>query len=233
MPRHYRKKSGKRPYRRKSYAKKKSFKKRRLARPLANPNGFPLSGSGLVHLQFSTQATITGTGTNLAERYYRLNSIWDPDFSAGGQPMYHDQLQVLYNHYHVLGTKVSIRCCGVGNNASTEYPIIVAFAIRDDNTTPTAIQQEVENGRCKTLLVTSAEKPQFLVSTWSARKFFGKDRADDESTSAAFGANPADMAWGILMIKSQNASASTPAVYFDIKMEFIVRPGEPKKLARS
>lgn len=201
--------------------------------PVANPNGYPLNGSGIVSLQFSSTATIQAAGAAVAWRLYRLNSIWDPDFSGGGQPMYHDQLQTLYNHYQVIGTKVSLRICAHPTNATTEYPIRVAYFVRDSNTDPTSMAQEIENGRCKTALITSSENSYQLVSKWSAKKFFGPERANDEATGALFGASPSELAWGFFMIQSGNAGATGPKVYADIKMEFIVKVGEPKKLARS
>lgn len=147
--------------------------------------------------------------------------------------MYHDQLQVLYNHYQVVGVKVQLRLCAPANNASTELPILVGFAIRDDSTLPTDFRQEIENGRCVTTLVANTDKVHRLTAKWSARDFFGPERANDEAVGAAFGASPSDIAWGHFIIQSQNASAATPAIYADILIDFAVKVGEPKVLARS
>lgn len=192
-----------------------------------------MKGSGLVRVGFSSSATIAGVGTAIASRLYRLNSIWNPDFTAGGQPMYHDQLEVLYNHYKVVGCKISCRVTALGNNSTSEYPILCGFSVRPDSTLATDVRKEIENGRCKTMLITSAEKSHQLVTKFSARSFFGTERYDDEACGAAFGASPSDLAWGHFFLASQNSSSATPTIYYDIKIEFLVKVGEPKLLARS
>lgn len=56
----------------------------------------------VVHLKYYDHFPITSTLGTPTAKYYRLNSIFDPDVSVGGhQPLGRDQLATLYNQYLV------------------------------------------------------------------------------------------------------------------------------------
>lgn len=58
----------------------------------------------LITLNSANLSTIYGT-----EKAYRLNSLFDPDFSVGGhQPYGFDQMAAMYNKYIVHGVKVEV-----------------------------------------------------------------------------------------------------------------------------
>jgi len=49
---------------------------------------------------------------------YRLNSIFDPQYSVGGhQPAFHDQWALLYQRYRVVGCTWVLRFCHFGPNS--------------------------------------------------------------------------------------------------------------------
>ncbi len=75
----------------------------------------------------------------------RLNSLFDPDFTyTGHQPMFYDQLSIIYNEYLVTSANISFTC---NQDNSTDYPSIVMLAIRDNSTlTSTTISSSLEQG---------------------------------------------------------------------------------------
>jgi len=53
--------------------------------------------------------TAPSTGFTFSEQIYRLNSVFDPDFTGGGhQPLYYDQVSPLYTNYLVHAVKVDV-----------------------------------------------------------------------------------------------------------------------------
>lgn len=59
---------------------------------------------------FSTTMTVGTTGTFGSIQKYNLNSLYDPDETAGGhQPYGYDALQIIYNRYKVNACKVELK----------------------------------------------------------------------------------------------------------------------------
>lgn len=72
----------------------------------------PFAPRFFAKLPWSYTSSLAAPGTQLAGTvYYRLNSLYDPDYGAGGhQPMQFDQLcPGIYTRYHVKAAKVVLR----------------------------------------------------------------------------------------------------------------------------
>lgn len=63
------------------------------------------------------------------ERVYRLNSIWDPDWTGtgGNVPNGRDRWAKLYNYYHILGAKVTITFMPASINAFEPGDVTTPF----------------------------------------------------------------------------------------------------------
>ena len=97
--------------------KRKTFRrfKRRIPRTIGPPGHFTTK----VKYSDIRQVSLAPTGYDL--RYWRLNSLNDPDASgAGGQPLYHDQYSAMYGAYRVFGCKVNWKIA-VSTSASSWY----------------------------------------------------------------------------------------------------------------
>lgn len=58
------------------------------------------------------------TGLTGAEYAFRLNSLFDPNFTGTGhQPLYFDQVSAIYDKYQVYRVKVHIEVAGVGSGS--------------------------------------------------------------------------------------------------------------------
>lgn len=103
MPKYGRKKNpAKRTYRRKY---------RRYRKKLRIP-AYPFTQQKLVKLRYSEYKTYTSTSGGIVSQIYRLNDLYDVDYSGiGHQSLYRDQLFAIYARARVLGVSIKIRGC--------------------------------------------------------------------------------------------------------------------------
>jgi len=61
-----------------------------------------MSNKQIVKLRYASNTRLTGGVSNLRELQFRLNGLFDPDFSLGGhQPMGFDEWSAFYGRYRV------------------------------------------------------------------------------------------------------------------------------------
>lgn len=83
-----------------------------------------------------------GLGGTADTVVFSANGMWDPDITAvGHQPVGFDQFMALYDHYTVLGAKIT----AFYRNAAAQ-PYICYLAVRDTNVTSTDSRVLIENG---------------------------------------------------------------------------------------
>lgn len=112
MPRYkknYRKKPYRRNYRKKFYGKKK-YKKNIKANGIPTKQYFKLFYSEAIGITLGT----------INYYNFRMNSIYDPNYTGTvNQPLWHDQLAVMYNKYKVNACKYKF----IFNNFSASQPV--------------------------------------------------------------------------------------------------------------
>lgn len=229
MPRkHYAKKATKRkPYR-------KVHRKRPRRRALVSnyvPSGMPTTR--IAKLKYCQINALTSTSGILTEQLYSANNIYDPDVSgAGHQPMGHDQWAALFNHYVVLGSKITLKCC---DSDSTVAPTHVGLYLSDGKTlsyTSGYQYAEARKGQNR-LTAPGANKTLYMRAKFSAKKFYNvKDMKDNtDRLGAAVGASPGEQAFFHFWV--QTIDASTNTIRYIAEIEYIVLFSEPKDLSTS
>ncbi len=194
-------------------------------------SGFPLGRTG--KLRYVENLSLTSTVGVLHGHVFRANSIFDPDLTGvGHQPFMHDQMAVFYEHYTVVGAKMTIRWSddGTVNTASTAVGIHLASssipAYANSATFKEAGKgtQRQYTGRQTTGLTTT--------SFFSCKKFFNiKDPLDNPAVKAPFQNNPAEGAYFVVYIQAMNASTVT--LNAQVTIDYIVKYGEPKDISAS
>lgn len=187
--------------------KRRARKRRTQPRIQKALGGFP--ASQIVKLTYAQEVTLDSTAGFFAENTFRLNSIFDPDFTGGGhQPMNRDIWGVIYGHYTVLSTKMKATYAG-NATAANVIPNYYGLILDDDGagTSPyTAATDVFENPNASALTWRIAgvmgqgshpDKNAGLVKHFSAKKFFGVDKPQDGAAYGAnIGSNPAKGAFG-------------------------------------
>jgi len=101
------------------------------------PNPFPRRFR--VRLKYSETPTVSTAGSvNTAASYtWRLSSLYDPNFSAGGhQPYQFDQLSSLYSYYKVYKCAYAVR---ISSTTGSHGPAYCGINIRSDLDTNDAV----------------------------------------------------------------------------------------------
>lgn len=111
--------------------------------------------------------------------------------------MYFDQLGALYNHYCVIGSKITARL--VVNDSATQQKPINFIGMITDNTTPasvTNINTLIEQSLAKKVtLMPGMTYPGRVTLKWSAKKFFGKGVLANTELQGTTSANPTEQTY--------------------------------------
>lgn len=198
--------------------------------------GFPLQR--IVKMRYIEQITLSLSGT-YETSLYRANSIFDPRYATGGhQPLGHDQWSTFYDHYVVLGSKLTFTLSADSSITTPKLPVIVAAYTTDDatlvNPDPMAL---AEQGKCRYKMMNGNNGTgTFAVSSYySAKKFYNVTDVNDnlDRIGASFGADPPDIALFAVSAGLVNGGSISQNLYGIIQIDYIVSVSEPKDLSQS
>lgn len=219
-----------RKYSKGPYVKRRRTKK--ASRPgyssMSVPAGLP-SNIRRCKLRYNQEQQIVSTGGVIGKYFFRANSLFDPDSTGGGtQPYPYDTMQLLFNHYTVLGSKMTVRA-----RTTNAVPYYIGIYLTDSGTITYTTASEFISARHGTYRVAATDKQANLACKYSAKKFFNVTDVKDNSTKLGsnIGANPADAAY--FCVWMQAMSAGTTTVTLDVTIDFIASFSEPKDLAAS
>ncbi len=120
-------------------------------------------------------------------RIYSANGLYDPDVTGiGHQPRGFDQIKTMYDHYHVLQSKITVDF----SNLDTVYAMTVGVAIVDRNAAHTAVTDYAEGANCKFIRLSPAggsKDTGTVTLTCDTRRFSGRGRNSDAMTAACTG----------------------------------------------
>lgn len=221
------------PYRRKYRKKRKKKTYRRRRRRLTSmsvPSG--MSTQKVAKLRYVATTNITSTAGILNSQVFRANSIFDPDFTGiGTQPMGHDQWEVLFNRYKVLGARISLNI--IPSTANTTNGMVGVY-LTDSATSPYNNPRgfiEARKGMYRNVL-SKNNKTAPMHQNFSAKRFFNvTDVKDNQNIGADFGTNPPQEAYFNIWYDDIEAGTSTVLIVSTI--EYIVSFSEPKDLVQS
>jgi len=189
--------------------------------------GFPKTRT--ISLPYSDQGSFVNVSGLRRDYTFRLNSIFDPDFSGvGHQPLAHDQWQLFYNHYVVT------RCSWEVELAPQNGNLLAGFYVSDDSAIPTATAATLIELGAQAGFVTP-ELPLKLSGEIDVAQWFARPRAGlplDSQMRSPFGANPAEVVFGTLFMQVP-AGTATVNVDYVWTFTFECTLMEPKDLAQS
>lgn len=228
---------------RKTYAKKRRPTKRpargkrtRRAyhrRPYISNNlsGMPKTRRAI--LRYTEHVTsITSTVGALGSYVFRANGCYDPNYtSTGHQPMGFDQWAALYNHYVVLGSKMTLKVLPQEANVS---PCIIGTILTDGSAVPYSTPGTfIEAKRGPYRLFKATDRVVSLVQKYSSKKQFNvvdvKDNVD--RLGAAVTADPTEEAMFNIWFFTMDNTTASPNLF--VTIDYIVEFSEPKDMTTS
>lgn len=233
----YRKKTVKRPsYRRTRRARLP--RRRSLRRPPIG--GFPQAK--YVRLRYVEHITMNPGADLLVRHSFRANSLYDPNHTGvGHQPAGFDQWMDRYNHYTVLGSKMTAQFINPGETHLTPgYAGIILTANETDASSFTDINNLLESRlstkfRPAGLVLGNTNSTTILKSTFSARKFFHISKATmvgNTNYSGTSGADPTEGAYFSLCYASINGN-DPEQITVRVSIDYYAVFTEPKILLGS
>jgi len=193
----------------------------------------PFAQRYITTMKYCDVFNLNTTGITAVGTYaYRLNSLFDPDFSGvGHQPMGRDTLETLYNRYRVF--KVDYVITGASANA---YTVKIGALPANDTVPATNFSEIQEKPRSKFVIQNPGGSQAILKGSVSLPSLYGRTAAQvmsDDRYQADMGSNPAEAA--ILNIYGSliGDAAVVNSIACMITLTYHVECFDPKVLAQS
>lgn len=179
-----------------------------------------------------------GLGGTADSYVFSANGIYDPNISGiGHQPIGFDQIMNFYDHFVVLGSKITVSFV----SGDTNYTNIVGITLQDSPTEIPNATRLIENGRCRWTQLTPANTsfggagagPRRLTMKCNPSKFLGRTKplADSELKGSA-SSNPQEQAYWHVFAEP-NSSNDGNNIECHIVIDYLVAYIEPKTLQLS
>lgn len=187
-------------------------------------NGNPLGGFPwrirMKHTYIHNKNMVSSTGAGVQEQVYRLNGMYDPDYTGvGTQPNFFDDMSTIYGRYRVRGVKVRIclvprALTGTPSTANPGTRIVIHAG--DDTASYASVTTLSEQGTTpysKEYCMTPAwcghpgsgyggdTKPMVFTRYYKITSFFRDRPYNSTNFAAAPTANPAQQAF--LWVRAQ------------------------------
>jgi len=167
-----------------------------------------------------------------ATQHYQFscNGMYDPNLSATGhQPLYFDQFVALYNHYTVIGSKITWK---IAQNNTSQFTTKVALWVNDDTTTNPTYEALSEQAGSKELIIPAGSTDVYTrTMNWSAKKAFGGAILGNSIFRGTATSNPSEIC--VFQISAYQPAASPIALDVDVTIEYIAVWTELKDIASS
>lgn len=229
-----------RPRKRPSGVRKRTYsRKRTMFRPQSLLRvGFPKTT--MVKLRYVDGFELNPGISTLATHNFRANSCFDPDLTGiGHQPMNFDLWSQLYNHYTVVGAKITARL--FDNALSHSTGLVFGISLSDDSTFTTDVSTMMEQALARYTMGNAAKTDNAgrgLVARkgFSCKKFFNITNPMDNTSriGANISSNPTELAHFIVFLGAPPGSiVDFGAHTVVINIDYVVVFSEPKEQVQS
>lgn len=222
------------PFRRrrksKRYSRKRSFKKRYA-------QSAPVPASKLVKLKYVGTRQLNADVSTVSSYVFSANGLYDPDITGlGHQPMGFDQWMTFYDHYTVIGSKITVKALNTGAAATDSQVIGITLHDNPVGGASTEINMEQATSSWKVLPPMGTANATILRKGFSAKRFFGRPKSAIVNSSDFRGTNAANptegsyfIVWAGGLIPTDNPSQTNLLVTIEYTAVF----NERKELAQS
>ena len=184
-------------------------------------------------MRYIDNLTLTSTVGAISTNVFSANGIYDPNISGTGhQPRWFDQIMPYFNHYCVIGSKITCTFSHTSNTTATT-PITVGIAKRAISTTEPGMTNYTENGDCVWKSSPHNASNRTVSMSFSPRKYFGKKyTVDNYDLKGTIASNPSEQAFFHVFMDPVNSSES-PSISAQVLIEYVVVFSEPNTVSAS
>lgn len=200
--------------------------------------GFPKTN--MVKLRYVDAFTLDPSVATISYYSFRANSCFDPNLTGiGHQPMNYDLWTQLYNHYTVVGAKIT--CTFNTPLTAQSGGLIYGCILADDSTSTTDPTTMMEQGLVKyrirdNHINTSGTKAPTVTKCYSAKKFFNITNITDnqQRLGSGVGVNPGEIAcFNVFAGPTPGSSTDINTIFVTVTIDYIVLFSEPKEQIQS
>lgn len=181
--------------------------------------------------KYSQTVSLTSTGGIYNNLTFNCNGLYDPDAAAGGhQPLYFDQMAAIYDHYTVIGSKITVKLVPA---TSTTDGYATGIFINDDATpliTSLAHLEEQSTGKYR-VVPPAYRGTTILTAKWSAKKTFGGSILGNDNLQGGATSNPSELS--VFTIGLEGLGGATVQIFAQILIEYIAVWDELRDIAQS
>lgn len=221
---------------------KRSFKRKRNFRRKFRKSNFskaPMPNRFATKLRYVGSAQLNPAVGLPAVHVVNAIGCFDPDVTAAGhQPRGFDQLMTMYDHYTVIGSKITVDFCNTANSAGEASTI--GIAVKDTATAYTDANNYLEGRNIISTVLPSANTGgpapmRTLHKAMSTRKFLGVSKPlSSDTIRGDVTANPTDSSYFHIFIQAlANVAADLPSYAIQFRVEYLVVFTEPVQPAQS
>lgn len=234
-------------YRKRAFVKRRrtrrSYKRTRYNRKRVSHIAFGgQPSSKLVKLRYCEEISLNAATGSITYNDFCANGMYDPNLTGTGhQPLGYDQLMAYYDHYTVIGSKITAQFVSTtGTNATPSY---LAIGLYDTTAQPanySSVEHMLESRRI-TMSPASTGAASYIktninegrvVKYCSPKKFFNRSPKGDSTLKGGVTSNPSDLAVFSVIVGSVSGNDPS-AVSLLITIDYIAIVSEPKLLSQS
>jgi len=203
--------------------------KRKAKMSLSKVPLFPPKSATIKMRYVEDIAIDAGAGAYTVHRF-RANSIADPNHTGTGhQPLYHDILELMYNHYTVVKSRIRVRFI----NEDTTNHLYAGIYLNDDTVSPSNATEYMEQQNNKYIIVQpqgagSVKTVKHAYSAWQTYRM----SPQSSQLKAVIGSTPSEQTYYELWTRSVNSNDPTPLVC-NVMIEYMVLWSELRTQAQS
>jgi len=192
----------------------------------------PFKNHTIVRMKYASLINITSVLGAYAEASYRMNSIFDPDFTGGGhQPYSRDTYAQLYNKYRVLKLEYKVTAQSDG----TAVSIMTALPNNNQSASIGSSELALESTYGKFKIISGTGSPaETLRGSIDLANFTGRNKAQysaDDLYESVFGSDPSEVM--VLHIGFGGVTATTIRLQGSVELWYTVEMFDPLQLAQS
>lgn len=164
---------------------------------------------------------------------FSANGLYDPNITGvGHQPLGFDQLMLMYNHYTVIGARITVDFV----NNDTTYNQYVGIKIAASPSPSTDLATVLENGNCVYTLLGQAGNDNDMATLsygTSIGKFLTKKNVlDEDDLKGTNAANPEEQVY-FHVFGAPNTAQDAGTISLGVRIDYIAVLHEPTTLSKS
>lgn len=190
----------------------------------------PLPTTLKTKLRYTEQYVMNpGIGTT-GVYVFRANCVYDPNKTAGGhQARGFDEIMPLYNHFTVIGSKMTTQIIN-----SSGISIVAGVTLVDDTTTSADANTYMENQRSVWNVHSLANPNKTITMSCNPQKFLGRSHAlSDPQLKGTVSASPDEQAFYQVWAAASDGASDPGQIHLITTIDYIVVFSEPNQPLQS